>query len=65
MIVLYTTGCPRCKILHQKLREKGVSFTIVDDVDIMLDKGFMPAPVLEVDGKEMSFPDAVSWVNSL
>lgn len=65
MIVLYTTGCPRCKVLHQKLRDKGVSFTIIDDVDIMLDKGFMEAPVLEVDGKEMGFTEAVAWVNNL
>lgn len=65
MTVLYTTGCPRCKVLHRKLQEKGVSFTVIDDINIMLDKGFMEAPVLEVDGKEMSFAEAVSWVNNL
>lgn len=63
MIVLYTTGCPRCKVLHQKLREKGLSYTVFTDVDKMIDMGLMEAPVLEVDGRQMNFVEAVAWVN--
>ena len=65
MIVLYTTGCPKCRVLHQKLREKGVNFTVFDDVDKMIDMGIMEAPLLEVDGEMKDFPSAVAWVNSL
>ena len=65
MITLYTTGCPRCKVLHQKLSDKGLSFTIFDDVDAMIEMGFMEAPVLEVNGKQMNFSEAVAWLNNL
>lgn len=64
-ITLYSTGCPRCRVLHQKLREKGVSFTVVDDIDVMLDMGMMEAPVLEADGRQMGFVEAVDWINHL
>ena len=65
MIVLYSTGCPRCTVLHKKLSDKGVSFTIINDVDKMIDMGIMEAPKLEVDGRMMGFTEAVAWVNSL
>ena len=29
----------------------------------MIEKGFMSAPILEVDGEPMEFGDAIRWVN--
>ena len=49
-ITLYTTGCPKCKILEKVLNEKGLPYIEVTDVEEMLAKGFKSAPVLEVDG---------------
>lgn len=63
-IVLYSTNCPRCKVLAQKLTDKGIEFRISDDVDEMIRQGFKSAPVLSVDGKMMNFTDAVKWVNN-
>lgn len=64
MITLYSTGCPKCKILEQKLSLKNIEYNIVDDVNIMLSKGFTSAPMLEIDGIAFDFPDANKWVNS-
>lgn len=64
-ITLYTTDCPKCKILESKLEEKGVKYNICKDQDIMIEKGFMSAPVLEVDGKTMTFGIANKFVNEL
>lgn len=61
-IVLYTTNCPKCKILKEKLDAKQIQYEICDDVDKMLDKGFMQAPMLEVDGTSMNFAEAVKWL---
>lgn len=61
LIVLYSTGCPRCKVLKQKLDSNGTKYSLVDDVDTMSLKGIETVPVLEVDGKLMNFPEALKW----
>lgn len=63
-IVLYSTHCPKCKVLEMKLKQKNLSYTEVDDVDTMLNKGIKAAPYLEVDGELMDFNTAVKWVNN-
>lgn len=64
MIKLYTTGCPKCVVLANKLKEHGVEFEVVTDIALMLKNGFNFMPVLEVDGEMMEFGEAVKWVNS-
>ena len=59
---LYSTNCPRCKVLAAKLEEAGIPFNISEDIDEMIDRGFRSAPVLEVDGKYMDFSTAVRWL---
>ena len=64
-VVLYTTHCPKCKVLEAKLKMKKVEYDEVTDADLMIEKGFMSAPMLEVDGKIMNYKDAVDWLNTL
>lgn len=64
MIILFSTGCPRCKVLESKLAEKGITYSVVDNVDKMLSMGMTTMPVLEVDGVRMNFKEAINWVNS-
>ena len=63
-VVLYSTGCPRCKILKSKLDKKGITYSVVDDVDKMLSMGMVVVPVLEVDGVRMNFKEAINWINN-
>ncbi len=63
--ILYSTGCPKCKILKQKLDSKGISYTVNDSVKEMLSLGIAQAPVLSVDGKLYSFNEALAVVQSL
>ena len=65
MNILYSTGCPKCKVLETKLNNKNVSYNVVTDVNEMLNKGIKSAPVLEVDGNVMDFASAVKWVNQI
>lgn len=62
-IVLYSTHCPKCMVLEKKLQMAGIDFKLVEDADLMIEKGFASAPILEVDGEPMVFGDAINWVN--
>ena len=64
-IILYTTGCPRCKVLKQKLDNAGLAYETKTDVDEMLDLGIVFAPALKVDEEILDFSKAVTWLNSL
>ena len=63
MVTLYSTGCPRCNVLVQKLDNKGIEYDVVNDVNVMTEKGIETVPVLEVDGQMMQFKEAIDWVN--
>lgn len=67
-VILYSTNCPKCKILESKLVQKNITFEIVtgeDAVNAISGKGFMSAPLLEVEGEDMEFGKAIKWVNEL
>lgn len=63
MIILYSNGCPRCRVLEQKLDLKNIEYSICDNVDEMIDMGLMSTPVLSVDGKMYQFKEANDWIN--
>lgn len=63
-VVLYSTHCPRCNVLEKKLQQKNIQYEEINDVEIMMAKGYMSAPMLEVDGVSMDFKEASDWVNN-
>lgn len=66
MITLYhSDGCPKCMLLERALQGKGVEYESVTDIDVMLEKGFMSVPMLEVDDKNLAFPQALEYVKNL
>ena len=64
-VVLYSTNCPKCMVLEKKLSSANVDFHVETDIKLMQKKGFMSAPMLEVDGEVMDFGAAIKWVNNL
>lgn len=60
-VVLYSTNCPKCKVLEKKLDSIGIDYKIVTDENLMISKGFSSAPMLEVDDNIMDFGNAVRW----
>lgn len=63
-VTLYSTGCPRCKMLTMQLNNKKVEYNLVDDQGEIASRGIQTIPVLEVDGRLMKFPEALNWVNN-
>ena len=64
-IVLYSTHCPKCKVLEAKLQKKNISYEEINDINIMQEKGYLSVPILEVDDISMNFAAANNWINGL
>ena len=62
-VVVYSTNCPKCKVLESKLAAKQIPYEVNTDVEEMRKLGIMEAPMLEVDGELLGFVAAVGWVN--
>ena len=62
-VILYSTGCPKCDVLKQKLNGKSIQYTENNSVDEMIALGIAQVPVLSVDGKQLNFSQAVMWIN--
>lgn len=67
MVTLYSTHCPKCRVVEMKLKQLGIEHQIIDDVDTVVkigqDQHILSAPILEADGKFMNFQEAVKFIN--
>lgn len=64
-IILYSTHCPKCKVIETKLKKAELNYTEVDDVDEMIKLGFKMAPVLKVDDRILDFAAANKFLNEV
>ena len=62
-VILYSTGCPKCDVLKDKLTAKNISFTVVTDISVMDSLGIQFVPVLQIENNLMNYKEAVEWVN--
>lgn len=62
-VVLYSTNCPRCKILERKLDTNHIDYYICDDVHVMEQLGIISVPMLSIDGKLLTFGEACRWAD--
>lgn len=63
-ITLYTTHCPKCKVLETKLQQRGLEYEIIEDENIMVEKGFLSAPMLQIDEEVLDFSGAINWLKA-
>lgn len=63
-IILYSTDCPRCKVLETKLNAKGINYEVNKNIDEMEKLGIVMAPALKVNDKIMEFADANRWISA-
>ena len=66
---LYTTHCPKCRVIERKLEAKGIEYEEVTDIDKIIEVastiGVNSAPLLETDdGKVLDFMEANRLLNS-
>ena len=65
LIELYSTDCPKCKVLKRMLEEASISYDLYEDEKQMINLGFTEAPMLVVDGNAKNFSEAVEWIRSM
>ena len=61
-VILFSNGCPRCKVLKQKLDDKQIKYTINEDFDELIENGLQTAPVLKVDDNYYQFGEAIKFI---
>ena len=68
-MTLYSTGCPKCRVLEVKCRQKNLPINIVTDAGTVVEIGkannILSAPILEADGKYYDFAAAVKLINNI
>lgn len=65
-VLLYSTHCPKCKVLAQKLDQKGIAYKLkdsTDDLEEIIEMGCKSVPILVVGDNYMDFMKAVEWIN--
>jgi NAD(P)H-nitrite reductase large subunit len=63
MIKFYSTYCPRCRVLKEKLDSKNIKYELHTDTQEMVRLGLVNAPALQLeDGRLLDFGQAVKWV---
>lgn len=67
-IILYSTNCPRCKVICKKLQQKNLDFTEINCktdtayIEMLSSKGFKGMPVLQVGDEYFDFMKANKWI---
>ena len=64
-IILFSSGCPKCKVLKQKLDDKKIEYEVSEDFDELIAQNLQTVPVLKVDGEYYQFGEAIKVVNEL
>lgn len=62
-IVLYSNHCPQCKVLESKLKSNNITFSTIEDIDLMIEKGFRSMPMLQIGDDILNYAEALQWVN--
>lgn len=63
-IILYTTHCPKCRVLESKLKAKNIKYIEVTDEVAMQEKNIEFLPMLEANGTLMDFSTANNFINN-
>ena len=66
MIVYSLPTCGQCKVLKSKLDEKCIKYEVIEDINVIKEKGICGVPVLELDnGELLTQIKAIKFVDSL
>ena len=59
----YSTHCPCCEALEERLREAEIEYTVVSNTEQILTLGITHVPILEINGQKLNYPAAIRWLN--
>lgn len=64
-IILFSSGCPKCKVLKQKLDDRKIEYEVSENFDELIEQNLQTVPVLKVNGEYYQFGEAIKVVNEL
>ena len=62
-IIIYSTGCPKCRVIEKKLQLLKLPYTKISNIEEMTRRGFKSAPMTEVDGQLYNFKEMCDWIS--
>lgn len=66
VVKLFSTNCPRCKVLETKLKQNDIKYEVETDINTMLGLGIKSAPcLLTEDGELLEFTAALRWLKEI
>ena len=64
MITLFSTGCPKCKVLEKKLENNNISYIKNNNIEEILSLGIEEVPIIKLEnGKLLNFITCNSLLN--
>lgn len=67
-IRLYSTHCPKCKVVEKKLEQAGIQYELIDArenqevLDELMALGVRQMPVLKVNDELLGFSEIIKWI---
>ena len=67
-IILYSTNCPKCKVICKKLQQKNIQYEEIDAkgnneiIEMLSEKGFRQMPILAIGDNFLGFIEANKWI---
>lgn len=58
----HSNTCGKCKVLEIKLKDAGIEYEGITDIEVMKNLGLDHIPWLEVDGKLMNCSESLKWI---
>lgn len=65
MVTLYSTNCPKCKIIEAKLKQLGFEYKVITNIEEMKTLGITTAPVMCVDNKKYDFNNSIRYLKEV
>lgn len=62
--ILYTTNCPMCKMLKQRLEEAKIPFFEESDLKKIKELGILSVPMFKVGESLMDIHGAMEWIQN-
>lgn len=59
---LYSTNCPKCKVLETLLGRDNIDYSVTTDIQPLISEGISSAPILEV---KLTFEEARKYLSFL
>lgn len=63
MIKVYSTGCPKCRVLLKKLDKNDIKYQVVSDMAEMKSLNITTIPMILLEnGNFMNFNESIEWL---